>query len=237
MPTIAPTLKFTEKRPGVPPHQSDVEGADAWICKGRGKKKGESKRPNVFDDDDEKTVDGDPLVPTTSSMKFCPHDGTLLQVHVEDKGTPVAKLMFFCPLCTYIDRPKGRQKFQVQLQKKVVEEMLTFRETRIREDDDDNDRRRLGGWGVLFRTKNSVIPLKFSVPRKYIQAFIKGKRFPPVNIYRYIGQNKDIERGPRTKRQLELMHHLVKKGMCWPKDLAGKVEKLARKDDKYFSKA
>ena len=53
-------------------------------------------------------------------MQFCPHDGTLLQVHVEDKGTPVAKLMFFCPLCVYIDRPKGRQKFQVQLQKKLL---------------------------------------------------------------------------------------------------------------------
>ena len=34
-------------------------------------------------------------------MQFCPHDGTLLQVHVEDKGTPVARLQFFCPLCPY----------------------------------------------------------------------------------------------------------------------------------------
>ena len=46
-----------------------------------------------------------------------PVDGTLLQVHVEDKGTPVARLQFFCPLCPYVHRPRRKRKVDVPTRK------------------------------------------------------------------------------------------------------------------------
>ena len=108
--------------------------------------------------------------------------------------------------------------------------LCTFRETHIAPD----DRRSLGGWGVFRREANSAIPVWFHTPLEYLEAFIMGRPFPPINIRRYAyGTERkfDLERGPRTIEQLEIMHHLVKKGMCWPEDLAEKVEKFAREDD------
>ena len=66
-------------------------------------------------------------------MQFCPHDGTLLQVHVEDKGTPVARLQFFCPLCPYVHRPRRKRKVDVPTRKKAVEDIIGA-------DDDGQDR-------------------------------------------------------------------------------------------------
>ena len=67
-------------------------------------------------------------------MQFCPHDGTLLQVHVEDKGTPVARLQFFCPLCPYVHRPRRKRKVDVPTRKKAVEDIIGA------DDDDAQDR-------------------------------------------------------------------------------------------------
>ena len=66
---------------------------------------------------------------------------------------------------------------------------------------------------------------------------MQGKRFPPYKLTRYMGPNRDRERGPLEIKQQEIMHHLVKKGMCWREGLVRKVRELARKDDELFSRA
>mmetsp|Transcript_11222 Transcript_11222/g.34601 ORF Transcript_11222/g.34601 Transcript_11222/m.34601 type:complete len:111 (+) Transcript_11222:288-620(+) len=57
-------------------------------------------------------------------MQFCPHDGTLLQVHVSDAGTPVARLQFFCPLCPYVHRPRHKHALDVPTTPKAVDDVM-----------------------------------------------------------------------------------------------------------------
>jgi len=57
-------------------------------------------------------------------MQFCPHDGTLLQVHVADSGTPAARLQFFCPLCPYVHRPRAKYALDVPTSRKAVDDVM-----------------------------------------------------------------------------------------------------------------
>ena len=76
-------------RSGVPPHRSDVEGADNWTYTGRGKAKSEAKRPNVFDDDDE-------LVPATAlNVERYGDDAAVWYDAVVQKVTPKFVEVFY----------------------------------------------------------------------------------------------------------------------------------------------
>ena len=57
-------------------------------------------------------------------MQFCPHDGTLLQVHIYNQGTPASQLRFFCPLCPYIHAPHKKHVLTVPTKKKKIDDIM-----------------------------------------------------------------------------------------------------------------
>mmetsp|Transcript_13924 Transcript_13924/g.41475 ORF Transcript_13924/g.41475 Transcript_13924/m.41475 type:complete len:111 (-) Transcript_13924:35-367(-) len=57
-------------------------------------------------------------------MQFCPHDGTLLQVHIDNRGTPASELKFFCPVCPYIHKPSRKHSLDVPTCPKKVDDVM-----------------------------------------------------------------------------------------------------------------
>ena len=57
-------------------------------------------------------------------MQFCPHDGTLLQVHIYNQGTPASELRFFCPMCPYIHSPKKKHALDVPTTRKKIDDIM-----------------------------------------------------------------------------------------------------------------